>query len=255
MDSLQQFIFDISNKKFAIRVKRCLFIYTEKIKIHPEYSNLLAFLNEKYVIEGYGIKSLISTFSLPISYSGLRSLITFMNISIHTPNVANEFLCSRRKINAQLQVKNKTGMYSYAVQDANQHKKSNRGIQGYYWNTSKNKYVWLRSSWEFIYAKWLNARDIIWDVECESYILNDGSGFSRYRPDFFIYKNDKLISIIEVKGYWKDKVYKFDNLKKILTDIDMILITDIVPYTEQNLNKEIDLWKKLRKSKLEKSML
>ena len=31
------------------------------------------------------------------------------------------------------------------------------------------KNVWLRSSWEYIYAKWLDSKNILWDIECQMY--------------------------------------------------------------------------------------
>lgn len=242
----------IYDRKFSIREGKTLRIYTDKIKDEEHYHELFNFLKEKYIDEGYGIKSLIKDFDLPITYSVLRGLLLFMKFDLHTPNVANEFLKNRRSVNARKQSSENTGMYSREIQESLQNRKTNkRGIQGYYWNCSKNKYVWLRNSWEFIYAKWLNTNNINWDIESDSYklIINDIRYF--YRPDFFIFnENDELISIVEIKGYGKDKVFKFEKLKEELLNIDMVLITDVKPYAQQNINKEIQLWKILRKSKL-----
>lgn len=254
MDQLKIFIKEIYEKKFSLRDGKKLFVFTEKIKKHPQYDNLLNFINEKYIIQGYGIKTLIKDFELPISYSSLRNLLFFLNIKPHTPNKANDFLKKRRSYNAKIQAKEHTGMYSREVQLLLKNKNSNiRGISGYYWNVSKNKYVWLRSSWEFIYAKWLNKNKINWDVECTSYKIIYKNIEYYYRPDFFIFnENNELSSIIEIKGYWKDKTFKFDELKNKLKDIDMVLITNITPYLDQNLNNEIKLWKQLRKLELKK---
>ena len=141
-------------------------------------------------------------------------------------------------------------MFSYIVlNDLKIKNKTTRGIQGYYWNTSKNKYVWLRSSWEYIYAKWLNEHKIEWDVEVKRYKLGNTS----YLPDFFIYENGKLTKIVEIKGYWKNKLYKYDKLKTLLGDsIELVLVTDIKPYTNLPLKKEIETWRLLRKRELRK---
>jgi hypothetical protein len=248
MDSLRKFIKDIYEKKYSVRDGSRLYVFSEKIKEDERYNKLIEFFNEKYNIEGFGIKLLIKEFDLPITYSSLRNLLSFLDIKHENEQIVLEHLSNRRKINAQLQAKEHVGMFSLEIQKSLHSKKITRGIQGYYWNDYFKKYVWLRSSWEFIYAKWLNKNNIIWDVECKAYEIIEKGRKYYYRPDFFIFENNELKTIVEVKGYWKDKLFKFNNLKNKL-NIDMVLITDITPYLEQNLNKEIELWKQLRKLK------
>jgi hypothetical protein len=253
MDLLKQFLNDIYRKKFSVRDGKKNYIFTYKIKEHKCYDNLKQFIIEEYVTKGYGIKSLIKDFDLPITYSSLRNLLKFMQINLHEANNANDFLKKRRSNNLKQQQKENRGWNSIERQNENKIKNSvKRGISGYYWNSSKNKYVWLRSSWEFIYAKWLNKNNIEWEIEFQSYVFKTENDNYRYKPDFFIFKEDKLVSIVEIKGYWKNKVYKFNKLKEFLPNIDVVLITDINPYLEQNINKEIELWKQLRKLKLKK---
>lgn len=241
----KEFIKEILNNKFKIIEGTTKFKFTDKIKQDKRYRDLYNWFFEKYEKEGRGIKSIIKDYDLPITYSSLRNLIIFMEFSLHSNKDANNFLKQRRKDNALKQLKEKSGMYSNEVDRHNN--KTSRGIQGYYWNTSKNKYVWLRSSWEFIYAKWLNKHKFLWDVEVKRYKLNNRS----YLPDFFIYdKNNKLYKIVEIKGYWKDKVYKYNELKEQL-NIDLVLIIDISPYLDKKINEEIKIWKSLRRLKLE----
>jgi len=244
MDYLYSLLNDIKEKKFKISIGTKRFKFTKNIKKDERYKFVKKWFNKKYIKEGYGIKSLIFDYNLPITYSSLRNFLKFMEIPLHTPNKANNFLKKRRSINARKQMLNKEGMYAEDIQKNIKSKKTTRGIQGYYWNSSKNKYVWLRSSWEFIYAKWLNKNKVIWDVEVKKYKLKNGSN---YLPDFFIYDdNNEISKIVEIKGYWKNKEYKYLLLREQL-NIEIALITDIVPYTDQNLKKEINLWRKLRK--------
>lgn len=243
---LKEFLSEINNKKYKITIGTKNIKYSNFIKDDSRYKELYNWFFDKYKKEGYGIKSLIKDFNLPMSYSSTRNFIIFMGIELHTPNKANDFLKQRRSLNAKEQLKNKSGMYSNLIHRSN---KITRGIQGYYWNESKHKYVWLRSSWEFIYAKWLNKQKIEWDVEVKQFKINEKQN---YLPDFFIFENGKVTKIIEVKGYWKDKLYKFNKLKDTLTDTELVLITDITPYLEQSIKKEIKTWKNLRKLELKK---
>lgn len=72
------------------------------------------------------------------------------------------------------------------------------GKGGYY--TSKNNgIIWLRSSYEIAYAKWLDDNDILWLYEHKHYKLSDGSS---YFPDFYLVYEDKYV---EIKGYMYPK--------------------------------------------------
>ena len=69
---------------------------------------------------------------------------------------------------------------------------------------------------------------------------------------FFEIENGKLISIVEIKGYWKDKVWKFNELKNMFNEnninINLSIITNINPYLiDSSCGKEIKNWKKNRK--------
>lgn len=59
--------------------------------------------------------------------------------------------------------------------------------------------LWLRSSWEFALAQYLDSRDVDWRYEEIRYVLNDGA--ITYLPDFFIYEEGRLSKICEVKGW------------------------------------------------------
>lgn len=70
----------------------------------------------------------------------------------------------------------------------------NRGYAGYYSG------FYLRSSYEYAYARFLDHMGVKWTYETETYKL----GSSTYKPDFFIYnENNKLIKIVEIKSRQK----------------------------------------------------
>lgn len=244
MDSIRNFLKDVSNGVF----KNGLCKINESMKHDTRFQKTYDWLYKVYVIEGQGFKSIIKDYELNVTYSFLRRLVCYLKFPIHSNTVANDFLKKRRSKIAKNNYETKTGFFKDGVQENIHHKSECRGIQGYYWNISKNKYVWLRSSWEFIYAKWLNSQpNIIWDVETKQYKLENNTS---YRPDFFIYNKDgEIDTIIEVKGYWKDKVYKVDMLRKEYK-VNVVLIDDIKPYCKNTIKNEISLWKKLRKLKL-----
>ena len=241
MDLVKSFLKDVSKGKY----KKGFYKINDLIKSDERFEKTYEWLKEVYLNKGQGFKSIIKDYDLDIGYSFLRRFVEYLGFKIHSNCEANDFLKKRRSDIAKENYKLKNGFFKEGVQEKIHHKSTNRGIQGYYWNVSKQKYVWLRSSWEFIYAKWLNNhKNIIWDVEISEYKLSDNS---TYRPDFFIFDNEgDLKKIVEIKGYWKDKEYKVQMLKEEYS-LPIVKIDDITPYCEYNINKEINLWKKLRK--------
>lgn len=243
MDLIRSFFSDLGDGKFKIGYRKL----NDSVKDDYRYQKVYDWLYEKYVVVGMGFKSIIKDFELPICYNMLRQFINFIGFQVHSNTKANDFLKKRRSKIAKDAFVKKTGFFKDGIQENIHAKRITRGIQGYYWNSSKEKYVWLRSSWEFIYAKWLNShKNIIWDVEAEQYNLGNTS----YRPDFFIYdSNGNVTSIVEVKGYWKNRLYKVSLLKEQI-NVPITVVDDIRPYCQNNINEEIRLWKTIRKLKL-----
>lgn len=194
---------------------------------------------------GYGYKILGREIGL--SYSKIRRLLNnFLKIKTRKGyNVVTEKV---KKFRSERVKGNKSPFFDWPNQ-TNKFKNNSRGIQGYFLSKN-NEYVWLRSTWEYIYAKWLDKNNINWKFEEKSYKLLNGES---YRPDFFIYdKNNNFKNIVEIKGYFKDREYKVKMLKEELF-IDVIVIDNINDYCE-NYNKELYLWKKekLLKKELKK---
>lgn len=82
-------------------------------------------------------------------------------------------------------------------------KKAGRGKGSYYKN------IWLRSSYELAYAKYLDNLNIKWIYEPIAFNL----GNTTYRPDFYLPKTNEYI---EIKGFWrKEAKQKFNLFKKL----------------------------------------
>ena len=71
----------------------------------------------------------------------------------------------------------------------------NRGYAGFY------KGHYLRSSYEYAYAKYLDHHSIPWSYEDCVFDI----GYKLYKPDFFLYdQKGKLVKIVEIKSRSKD---------------------------------------------------
>lgn len=203
-----------------------------------------------YFDKEWGLK-LLARNVFGISYTCCRTLFVYLGIEFRTgTDVVTKTLKIFRKEKADFENESNIGFNNDSLKRYN--RKTSRGINGYYYNKSTNAYVWLRSSYEYIYAKFLNRIGVNWKSEETWYKLSDGSS---YMPDFFIYDADwKLKQIIEIKGYFDCRAYKPAMLKEEYfgkSEIEVILIQDIEKYIETNSNKhkESKEWKLLRKLK------
>lgn len=68
---------------------------------------------------------------------------------------------------------------------------------GYY------KDIWMRSSYEIFYAKYLDSINILWKYEPAKFNIVDSKGTEyTYSPDFYLPQTNEYI---ETKGYWFEK--------------------------------------------------
>jgi len=202
------------------------------------------FYNE-YITQENGYKHISKKYD--ISYSTCRKLIELLEIPPRKGySVITDNLRKKRSKLLTDHYKNRTGWFKTLDRMSNI---TSRGVQGYYYNKSQNKEVWLRSTWEYIYAKFLDRINESWDVEVREYKL----GKLSYRPDFFIYDKDTIKKIVEIKGFWKDKLWKVEKLNEQLTEVDAVVITDIKKYISNgsSYSKELKIWKAQRKLKNE----
>jgi hypothetical protein len=206
-----------------------------------EWDYFVDTLRIRYEVDGVGLKLLAR--EIGISYTKVRRLLESVDIPIRKGrNVVTDNLKRVRSENAT----SSGGWRNRRTKNKN----TERGVQGYFFNQSRQKYVWLRSTYEVVLAKWLDKNKIDWDVEAQQWMI----GIESYRPDFFIYETDTLVKIIEVKGYFKNRVWKFDELKKepSLHNVEFSLIDDITPFLDgKTYLGELKWWKQNRLLKLE----
>lgn len=184
--------------------------------------------------EGYGLKRIAKIVGL--THTRMRTLFGILGIEINKgQNVVYEKTREIRSKNLKEMYEKRTGWFRTFERKTN---KTSRGIQGYYYNKSRGKLVWIRSTYEYVYAKWLDKQGIDWDVEQKTFELEG----TTYRPDFFIYEDGVLTKIIEIKGYWARGIRKTKELSAKL-DIEVVLIRDITPYCAVSYKKELLEWK------------
>jgi len=200
------------------------------------------YLEDKYN-EGYGIKVLARHIGL--SYTQLRVLMEMDEINIcirRGQNVVTDKVIDFRSKRVQ---GDKNPWHNWPKRDPESHKKTtSRGVQGYYQRKWDNELVWLRSSWEYTYAKWLDTQNIKWQFETKQFKFSNGEF---YRPDFWILdESSECLYIVEIKGYFDCRAYKHKLLEEEF-NIKTILIKDISKYLQQSYRKELEEWKQLRK--------
>ncbi len=89
----------------------------------------------------------------------------------------------------------------------------------YHAHKTKYKSIWMRSSWEAAYARYLDSNSITWLYESKTFDLKNGT---TYTPDFFLPKTKEYI---EIKGYWRDNSkLKFDTFLKLYKGIKIKLL-------------------------------
>jgi len=196
------------------------------------------YLQEKYK-EGYGFKIIART--VGISYTQCRRL--FINI-LKIPTRKGTDVCTNktREFRKDRVTGDKSPWYDWPNNIPELQAKNSKGIQGYFLRKNGKK-VWLRSTWEYIYAKWLDTNNINWSYETKGYKLSNSE---RYRPDFSILDEENNIKkIVEIKGYFKNRLYKVDMFKKDYPNIEIIVIDDVTKYGD-DYHKELKQWKQTK---------
>lgn len=98
------------------------------------------------------------------------------------------------------------------------------------------KEIRMDSRWEVGTARYFDNNGISWKYNEKGYRLSDGR---YYYPDFFIYNNDVLVKIVEVKGYFReDNRKKYNMFLDEYPDIDIELWERTKLYELHIINKE-----------------
>jgi predicted nuclease of restriction endonuclease-like RecB superfamily len=80
------------------------------------------------------------------------------------------------------------------------------------------KDIYMRSSYEIAYAKYLDRNNVKWEYEPKTFDL----GNATYRPDFYLLKSK---SYIEIKGWWRGNAReKFELFKTKYPEIGITLL-------------------------------
>lgn len=118
---------------------------------------------------------------------------------------------------------------------------ANRGHAGFYKN------VYLRSSYEYAYAKYLDFYKIKWEFEIQVFNL----GYKLYKPDFFILNpNNSIKKIVEIKSRNKKAIEQAKTDLKIISeqygyDVDVISYKELLELYKPlpfSLNSVITEW-------------
>jgi hypothetical protein len=197
--------------------------------------------------KGFGIKRINSILNL--GYTLTRSFLIFLGLELNEPNIENKSLNNFRKNKSKKEHASNSGWFNEEIRRNLKIKNSNgKGVQGHYYNRILNKWVWLRSSYEYIFAEYLTENKLKWDTEVKTYKLDDGT---KYTPDFFIYDEySNLNAIVEIKGYLTVNSYKVEKLKKVV-NTQISLIQNINLYKTKNINY-LKKWKEIRLLELPK---
>lgn len=198
----------------------------------------------EHLYQSYGIKVLAR--ELGLSYTTTRNaIISYFKIKIRKrgedSKMSTQFRSDRVK-------GNRNPFYNWPQKDPTM--SNSVGFQGYYRRVS-GSYIWLRSSWEYVIARWLDKNEYEWNYESETFHLHNGQ---TYRPDFILTGNGPKV-VIEVKGgdYGINNAHKPVLLAKDREDLVVVIINDIRPFVEKSIAKDVNKWKKERLSKKELS--
>jgi len=240
-----KFSYISDQKAMCTNVHKIFALESVKINNYQKYITLKNEIQDLYYQKEIGLKSLVKMIDLKgLTYTTCRRLFSYLEIPLRNGrSVVTDRVRFIRKEKALLEFSTKTGFQSFEVKKNIHAKGITRGIQGFYFNQSRQKYVWLRSSWEYIYAKFLDRIKADWDVEVTHYILEDGR---TYRPDFFIYESDQLVKIVEVKGY-EYRPEKMSDLR--VEGVDLVLVKNIKLFISEESTeaKEREEWKTIRR--------
>jgi len=214
--------------------------------LSPTGQELYDLLNKRYLIDKEGLKVIAK--ELNTSYMLMRQVMNLYQIPLRKgQSVVTDALRKRRSDKAISEWKTHSGWFNPDIR--RKIKKYNaRGVQGYFYNSTTNNDVWLRSTYEFIFAKWLNRTKQNWKIEVTHYVMPDGR---IYRPDFFLYDDNwNLLKIVEIKGYWDNNSDKAIILSEI-TDVEVCIIKgkSICKFIEERstYEKELQKWKEVRR--------
>ena len=96
--------------------------------------------------------------------------------------------------------------------DSNFYGKPPKHGRGSWYECKDGSKVWMRSSWEVRFAKYLDDNNIDWLYEIKKFPIHYLDKDGTYTPDFYLIKENKYI---EIKGWWRDDAkVKYDSFQE-----------------------------------------
>ena len=231
----------VKSKKRNNKVYFCYSVDTQNSKIDVLKNNL-SFL---YFDVGCGFKLLCKIFDNKISYTNIRSL--FKKLDIESRKGLQVITDSLKQIRSQ-NAKDSNNWSDWTKNHQTLDSKNKHHLCG--WYESKQGFdVYLRSSWEYAYAVYLDKNDKKWKYEEKSFLLSDKR---IYRPDFFIYDAaGRLEKIVEIKSKWfngsLERIDKFLQFSKEYSQYKTELITDnLFDLIDTDIKTVLKEWKSIR---------
>ena len=196
------------------RAKRCKFCYSKIQKISMQGKNNPAWKENKPKCKSCG-KEITSRKYKRCSICYIEYMIKYPhNKGIRKSKTWKDKISSSMKENGTTKGKNNP-MFGRIT----------HGKGSYY------KKIWMRSSYEIAFVKWLDRKGIRWQYEPKTFDL----GEMTYTPDFYL---PEFNLYIEVKGYWRDDAkLKFEKFKQRYCGI-RIKIVNKEELKENNILKE-----------------
>lgn len=211
-----------------------------------EYLEKNPYTNEEYrqeiqakYDEGYGYK--LFARKLEIGYTECRTLFRYLDIKTRKGyDVVTDPL---KKFRSERIEGEKNPWYEWPSKKPQMTKTSNTGLQGYL-QLKDGSWIWIRSTWEFIYIRWMERNDVKFTYEPITILLPNGE---TYKPDFKI--NDEYYVEIKCKYRGNSRIYKPKMAIKEL-GYKIVIIDDVEPYCLDTYSKELKRWKQLKQKKL-----
>lgn len=181
-------------------------------KEHLKYNRFETLMNELYVEKQYGLKLLSKHCGSDfVTYSRLRAIVKNMGILRTGRVVVTNKVKEVRSKNVQGE-NNPWFNWPENIKMKDSHHKHH--LCGHFID-SRGQSHYLRSSYEYAYAKYLDDEGVDFAVESKAFLLSDGR---RYRPDFFLFKDGKLNKVVEVKARYLEgsslRIDKFNMFKE-----------------------------------------
>lgn len=212
-------------------------------KEHLEYGRFETLMKELYVEKQYGLKLLSKHCGSDlVTYSRLRSIVKNMGLLRTGQSVVTSKLKEVRSKNAQGE-NNPWFNWPENIKMKDSHHKHH--LCGWF-TDSRGRSHYLRSSYEYAYAKYLDDEGVDFAVESKAFLLSDGR---RYRPDFFLFKDGKLDRVVEVKARYvhgsKMRIDKFNMFKEEYSSIpsDIVYGKELFALVGRNQAEVLKEWK------------